>query len=49
MKDFFMEGEWIGSIEKYVFVMKVSPDTVTIPGRKAWKNRHLASGIVTRL
>src|SRR5262245_61841555 len=29
--------------------MKVSPGAVTIPGRKAWKNKRLASGIVTRL
>jgi len=29
--------------------MKVSPDTVAIPERKAWKNRRLASGIATRL
>jgi len=29
--------------------MKTSPERVTMPERKAWKNRHLASGIVTRL
>jgi hypothetical protein len=29
--------------------MKVSPDEVAIPGRKAWKNRYLAVEIVTRL
>jgi len=30
-------------------VMKVSPEAVTMGERKAWKNRCLASGIVTRL
>jgi len=29
--------------------VKVSPDAVTMPGRKACKNRHLVCGIVTRL
>jgi len=40
--------EWIGLIA-FFFAMKVSPDAVTILGRKAWKNRHSVSGIVTRL
>jgi hypothetical protein len=29
--------------------MKVSPDEVAIPERKAWKHRHLVIGIATRL
>jgi hypothetical protein len=33
----------------FFLVVKVSPDAVTIPERKDWKNRCLASGIVTQL
>jgi hypothetical protein len=31
------------------FVMKVSPEAVAMREWKGWKNRHLVSGIVTRL
>ena len=34
---------------KIFFVIKTSPDAVAIPERKGWKNRCLASGIVTAL
>src|SRR5262249_33842359 len=38
-----------GAGHKIFFAVKVSPDAVTMRGRKGWKNRRLASGIVTRL
>jgi len=36
-------------IAKIFFVMKLFTEAVAIPERIAWKNRHLASGIATRL
>src|SRR5438876_10891175 len=42
-------GNGRGRAAEIFFVVKVSPDAVTIPERKGWKNRHSASGIVTRL
>jgi len=36
-------------MRRIFFVMKVSPEAVAIPERRAWKNRRLASGIATQL
>jgi hypothetical protein len=38
-----------GRAAVFFLAMKVSPVAVAIPARKDWKNRCLASGIVTRL
>ena len=40
--------EWRSSRHNF-FVVKVSPEVVAIPERKAWTNRRLVRGIVTRL
>jgi hypothetical protein len=48
-RDFFFPHGVSGAGWEHFFVMKVSPERVAMREGKAWRNRHLASGIATRL